>query len=186
MDKPLDVHIRDSRDNDLSAIQKIYAHHVLNSAATFEIEPPDLVEMMRRRAEVLRNGLPYLVAFALDDGGHERVVGFAYADFFKLRPAYRFTVENSIYLDSVAQGSGVGRKLLGQLIERCKALGMRQMVAVIGDSGNVASIAVHAAAGFRYAGLLRASGWKFDRWVDAVLMQRELGHGDRLPPETGS
>ena len=185
MDKPLDVHIRDSRDDDLGAIQKIYAHHVLNSVATFEIEPPDLVEMMRRRAEVLRDGFPYLVAFTVENG-HERVVGYAYAYFFKLRPAYRFTAENSIYLDPVAQGSGVGRKLLGQLIERCKLIGMRQMVAVIGDSGNVASIAVHAAAGFRYAGLLRASGWKFDRWVDAVLMQRELGHGDRLPPEVGS
>jgi L-amino acid N-acyltransferase YncA len=178
------VQVRDSRDEDLGAIQKVYAHHVRHGTGSFELEPPDLVEMMRRRAEVLRNGFPYLVAYA-HENGHERVLGYAYVNFFRLRPAYRFTVENSIYIDAEAQRNGVGRLLLGQLIARCEALGLRQVVAVIGDSANTPSIALHAAAGFRFAGLLRASGWKFDRWLDTVLMQRELGDADRVPAEPG-
>jgi phosphinothricin acetyltransferase len=176
--------IRDSRDDDLSAIQAIYAHHVKHGAGSFELEAPDLVEMMRRRADVLRNGFPYLVACA-DDGGHERVVGYAYVNFFRLRPAYRFTVENSIYIDPAAQRNGIGKRLLREMITRCEAAGLRQMVAVIGDSGNTASIGLHAACGFRFAGVLRATGWKFDRWLDTVLMQKELGAADRQPPDAG-
>jgi phosphinothricin acetyltransferase len=178
------VQVRDSHDDDLSAIQAIYARHVREGGGSFELEPPDLVEMMRRRADVLRNGFPYLVAEA-QEPGNEQVVGYAYANFFRLRPAYRFTVENSIYIDPAAQGRGVGRLLLAELVARCEALGLHQMIAVIGDSGNTASIALHAACGFRFAGLLRASGWKFERWRDTVLMQRELGSGDRALPDQG-
>lgn len=184
MISPVYTQIRDSRDDDLNAIRKIYAHHVQHGSGSFELEPPDLVEVMRRRADVLRNGLPYLVACALDDG-HERVIGYAYVNFFRWRPAYRFTVEDSIYIDPAAQRRGIGRKLLDELIGRCEELGFRQIVALIGDSANTGSIALHAAAGFRFAGLLRASGWKFDRWLDTVLMQRELGDADRQPPEPG-
>ena len=184
MTSPAYIQVRDSRDDDLNAIQTIYAHHVRTGAGSFELEPPDLVEVMRRRGDVLRNGFPYLVASVRDDG-HDRVVGYAYANFFRLRPAYRFTVENSIYIDPSVQRRGVGKKLLGELVDRCEALGLRQIVAVIGDSANTGSIALHAAAGFRFAGVLRSSGWKFDRWLDTVLMQRELGDGDRLPPAPG-
>ena len=179
-----EIRVRDSHDDDLNAIRKIYAHHVIEGSGSFELEPPDIVEMMRRRAEVLRNGFAYLVA-TTHEAGHERVLGFAYASFFRMRPAYRFTVENSIYIDPDAQRRGAGRLLLNQLIARCEAVGMREMVAVIGDSANTASIALHGACGFRFAGLLRATGWKFDRWLDTVLMQRELGDGDRVPPDPG-
>lgn len=182
MNRIPDLSIRNSRDDDLGPIQAIYAHHVRHGGASFELEPPDLVEMMRRRAEVLRNGFPWLVA-AVAENGREKVLGYAYANFFRLRPAYRFTAENSVYIDASARRSGVGRRLLGELIARCEAIGLRQMIAVIGDSRNAASIALHASCGFRFAGLLRASGWKFDSWLDTVLMQRELGAGDRSPPE---
>lgn len=178
------IEIRDSHDDDLCAIQAIYACHVREGGGSFELEPPDLVEMMRRRADVLRDGFPYLVAETREPGNLQ-VVGYAYATFFRLRPAYRFTVENSIYIDPAAQGRRVGHLLLAELVARCETLGLHQMIAVIGDSANTASIALHAACGFRFAGLLRASGWKFDRWLDTVLMQRELGSGDRAPPEAG-
>lgn len=169
--------IRESRDADLEAIQAIYAHHVLHGAASFELEPPDLDEIRRRRAEVLRGGFPYLVA---ESAG--TVLGYAYASHFRTRPAYRFTIEDSIYIDRNAIGRGIGRALLAELIARCEAGGWRQMIAVIGDSANVASIGLHAACGFRFAGVMRASGWKFGRWVDTVLMQRELGEGFAGPP----
>jgi len=172
--------IRDSRDTDLQAIQAIYAHHVRHGTASFELEPPDLDEFRRRRAEVLRGGFPYLVAESADG-----VLGYAYASPFRTRPAYRFTVEDSIYVDRDAIGRGVGRALLAGLIVRCEAGGWRQMVAVIGDSANVASIGLHAACGFRFAGVMRASGWKFGRWLDTVLMQRELGEGFAGPPPAG-
>lgn len=190
------ISIRDSRDDDLGALQAIYAHHVRHGGGSFELEPPDLVEMMRRRADVLRNGFPYLVATRAagaagpDDaragqGGSEQVLGYAYANFFRLRPAYRFTCENSIYIASEAQHNGVGKRLLGELVARCEAAGLRQMVAVIGDSRNTGSIGLHAACGFRFAGVLRATGWKFDRWLDTVMMQRDLGPGDREPATPG-
>lgn len=175
MDAPL---LRDSLDIDVEAIQAIYAHHVRHGAGTFELEAPSVEELHARRADVLRHGFPYLVAEA---GG--RVVGFAYASFFRTRPAYRFTVEDSVYVAEEARGRGVGRRLLAALVARCELAGSRQMVAVIGDSFNTASIALHARCGFRFAGTMRAAGWKFDRWLDVVIMQKELGASDREPPQ---
>lgn len=172
--------IRESRDEDVAPIQAIYAHHVLHGTASFELEPPDVDEVGRRRSDVIRNGFPYLVA---EDGG--RVLGYAYANLFRTRPAYRFTLENSIYIDRDATGRGIGRALLAELIAASEAAGCRQMLAVIGDSANVASIGLHAACGFRFAGVMRASGWKFGRWLDTVLMQRELGEGFASPPPPG-
>jgi phosphinothricin acetyltransferase len=172
--------IRDSVDGDLAAVQSIYAHHVLHGTGSFELEPPGAQAMAERRADVLRNGLPFLVAEA-----QGRVLGYAYANLFRPRPAYRFTVEDSVYVAEEARGHGLGRVLLGALLDRCEAAGCRQMVAVIGDSANVASIALHARCGFRFAGTMRATGWKFDRWLDTVIMQRELGAADREPPPPG-
>jgi phosphinothricin acetyltransferase len=173
--------IRDSRDDDLAAIRAIYAHHVRTGTGSFELEPPSLEEMGRRRADVLANGFPYLVVER--DG---RVVGYAYANHFRARPAYRFMVENSIYVSHDATGQGIGRPLLQALIDRCEAAGCRQMLAVIGDSANIGSIALHARCGFRFAGVVRASGWKFDRWLDTVFMQRELGEAERSAPPKGA
>lgn len=171
------IQIRDSRDTDIAQIQTIYAHHVRHGSASFELEPPDLHEIARRRADVLANEFPYLVAVRGED-----VLGYAYVNYFRTRPAYRFSVENSIYVREGIRRQGVGRALLEALIARCESCGVRQLVAVIGDSANTGSIGLHAACGFRFAGVLRASGWKFDRWVDTVLMQRELGEADRSPP----
>jgi L-amino acid N-acyltransferase YncA len=169
--------IRDSRDDDVPAIQAVYAHHVLHGTGTFELEPPTVDDMRARRADVLRNGFPHLVAEA---GGE--VLGFAYANFFRMRPAYRFTVEDSIYVRDDRRGRGVGRSLLETLAARCERAGLRQMIAIIGDSANTGSIALHARCGFRFAGTMRATGWKFDRWLDTVIMQKELGDADRTPP----
>lgn len=174
---PPPLAVRDSADADLPAIAGIYAHHVRHGTGSFELDAPTVDEMARRRADVLGNGFPYLVA--CDPDG--RVLGYAYANFFRLRPAYRFTVEDSIYVAQEARGRGVGRRLLAELLARCEARGCRQMLAVIGDSANTASIALHAASGFRFAGTLRSTGWKFDRWLDTVIMQRELGAADREP-----
>lgn len=169
--------IRPSRDADLSAIQAIYAHHVLTGSASFEEEAPPLEDMARRRAAVLDAGLPYLVA------EHEGVVlGYAYAGPYRPRRAYRFTVEDSVYLAPEAAGRGIGRALLSALILRCEASGYRQMVAVIGDSANAASIGLHRSLGFEPVGVLRAAGFKFGRWVDSVLMQRALGEGSGSLP----
>jgi phosphinothricin acetyltransferase len=169
--------LRPARDADLAAIQAIYAHHVLYGLATFEEVPPDAAEMARRRAEIRARGLPYLVA---EEAG--RILGYAYAGPYRPRSAYRFAVEDSIYLDPAATGRGLGRRLLARLIEESTAAGARQMLAVIGDSGNAASIAVHARAGFRHAGTFAAVGFKLGRWVDTVLMQRPLGPGGATPP----
>jgi L-amino acid N-acyltransferase YncA len=173
---PDDLRIRDSSDDDLPAIHAIYAHHVLHGTGSFELEPPSIEEMRTRRADVLKHGFPYLVAEA---GG--TVLGYAYAGFFRTRPAYRFTVENSVYAGEGAHRRGVGRRLLGELERRCVAAGCRQMLAVIGDSANTGSIALHSACGFRFAGTMRSTGWKFGRWLDTVVMQKELGAGDREP-----
>ncbi len=174
-----EIVVRDSVDADIDAIHSIYAHHVLHGTASFELEPPDRAEVAARRADVLRNGFPYLVAQS-----QGRVLGYAYANLFRTRPAYRFMVENSIYIERGAAGRGIGRALLRRLIADCESAGCRQMLAVIGDSANVASIGLHAACGFRFCGVIRASGWKFDRWLDTVLMQRDLGEGFRTgaPP----
>ncbi len=167
------VLLRPSVDGDLNAFTAIYRHHVLHGTASFEIEPPDEAEMTRRRADVLAKGLPWISAAA--DG---QVLGYAYANNFRPRPAYRFTVENSIYIDDAARGQGLGRLLLAELIAGCGAVGARQMLAVIGDSANAASIGLHRALGFEDCGLLKSVGHKFGRWRDVVLMQRALGPGD--------
>lgn len=171
------LHIRDSVEADLPAIEAIYAHHVRHGRGSFELEPPTHAEIARRRSDVLANGFVHLVA---ERGGE--VLAFAYFNYFRLRPAYRFTVENSVYVRAGLQRAGVGRALLEALIGRAEALGVRQIIAVIGDSGNTGSIGLHAACGFRFAGVLRASGWKFERWLDTVLMQREIGQADRSAP----
>ena len=168
--------IRPSTPADLAAITAIYAEAVLNGTGTFELDPPDAAEMTRRRHDVLSNGLPWLVA---ERGG--QVLGYAYANTFRPRKAYRFCLEDSIYLHPDARGQGVGRLLLTELIGRCEAAGARQMLAVIGDAANAGSIGVHAALGFEHTGVLKASGWKFGRWLDVVLMQRALGAGASQP-----
>ena len=169
--------LRPARAADVPAIEAIYAHHVLHGLATFEEVPPGTAEMARRLEEIAGRGLPCLVA---EEAG--RLLGYAYAAPYRARSAYRFTLEDSIYLDPAAVGRGIGSGLLAALIDAGTAWGGRQMLAVIGDSGNAASIAVHARAGFRHAGTFRAVGFKFGRWVDTVLMQRPLGPGgDTLP-----
>ncbi|HEY9568457.1 MAG TPA: GNAT family N-acetyltransferase [Thalassobaculum sp.] len=172
------IHVRPSTDADLAAIHAIYAHHVTHGFGSFEEVPPGLDEMAARRLAVLERGMPHLVAEA---GG--RVLGYAYAGPYRPRPAYRYTVENSIYVAQEAVGRGVGRALLGALVEVCEAGPWRQMVAVIGDRGNTASIALHASFGFHEAGHLNAVGFKLGRWVDVVIMQRQLGAGDDEGPD---
>ncbi|MDN3921927.1 GNAT family N-acetyltransferase [Roseateles violae] len=172
------ITLRLSTEADIPAIQAIYEHAVLHGTGTFETEVPEPAEMARRRAEVLSRGLPWLVA---ERGG--QVLGYAYANYFRPRMAYRFCLEDSIYLAPAAQGQGLGRLLLAELIARCEAAGARQMLAVIGDAENKGSIGLHAALGFEHTGVLKSSGWKFGRWLDVVLMQRQLGPGDRSRPE---
>jgi phosphinothricin acetyltransferase len=169
--------VRDSIDADMSAVQCIYAHYVLHGLGSFEEEPPSVAELKRRRDNVLGRRLPYLVA-QIDD----TVVGYSYATLYRARSAYRYTVEDSVYVDAGMGRRGVGRTLLSAVIARCGAGGWRQMIAVIGDSGNLASIGLHESLGFRLVGTFRAVGFKLGRWVDTVLMQRELGVGDRAPP----
>jgi L-amino acid N-acyltransferase YncA len=171
--------IRPSADADLPAITAIYAEAVLNGTGTFEIEPPDDADMARRRSDVLAKGLPWLVAQRGDE-----VLGYAYANHFRPRHAYRFCLEDSIYLRATARGQGAGRLLLAELVARCEEAGARQMLAVIGDSANARSIAVHLALGFQHGGVLKAAGWKFGRWLDVVLMQRALGRGAATDPES--
>lgn len=170
--------IRPSTEADLAAIQAIYAHAVQHGTGTFETEVPDLAEMARRRSEVLGRQLPWLVAC---EG--ETVIGYAYANYFRPRLAYRFCLEDSIYLHPEHQGKGTGRLLLTELITRSEALGARQMLAVIGDAANQGSIGVHAALGFVHTGKLANAGWKFGRWLDVILMQRQLGPGASSAPE---
>jgi len=172
--------IRPSTPADLPAITAIYAEAVLHGTGTFELDPPDPAEMARRRDDVLGKGLPWLVAQERGDASG-RLLGYAYANHFRPRKAYRFCLEDSIYLHPAARGRGVGKLLLAELLGRCEAAGARQMLAVIGDAANTGSIGVHAALGFCHAGVLQASGWKFDRWLDVVLMQRSLGHGSATP-----
>lgn len=169
--------IRPSSDADVPAIAAIYAHHVLHGTGTFETEPPSPADMAGRRADVLAKGLPYLVAE--QDG---QVLGFAYCNWFKPRPAYRFSAEDSIYLAADQPGRGLGRLLLSELAAQAEQAGVRKLIAVIGDSANAGSIGVHRAMGFQHVGVLSACGWKFDRWLDVVLMEKSLGAGDRTPP----
>ena len=169
--------IRPSRDSDVPFITAIYTHHVLTGTGTFEIEPPHAAEMAQRRADVLSKGLPYLVAES-----EGRVVGFAYCNWFKPRPAYRFSAEDSIYLAEEALGQGTGRALLAELALQAERAGLRKLIAVIGDSANGGSIGVHRSVGFEPVGVLKSCGWKFERWLDVVLMEKSLGLGDRQPP----
>lgn len=169
--------VRPAAPQDLPAIHSIYAYHVLHGLASFEEEAPSLEEMRRRFEEVTGRGLPYLTA---EENGE--VLGYGYCALYRTRSAYRFTLEDSIYVKNGRQGKGIGRVLLAELIARCEALNYRQMIAVIGDSANAASIAVHASLGFVRAGNLRSTGFKFGRWVDSVLMQRPLGKGDGSAP----
>ena len=166
-------------EDHVAAITTIYAHHVLHGLASFEIEPPS-EDDMRRRIDIVSRNYPYLVPYLVAECDRE-VVGYAYASPYRLRPAYRHTAENSVYLHSAWTGRGIGRQLMSLLAE-CEARGLRQIVAVIGDSANCASIRLHKSLGFREVGVLRSVGFKFGRWVDSVLMQRALGAGDSTPP----
>ena len=169
--------LRPSAEGDVPALARIYGWHVENGTGTFELDVPDDAEMARRRADVVSKQLPWLVA---ERGG--RLLGYAYANHFKPRRAYRFFVEDSIYLHPDARGQGIGRLLLVELLARLEARGIRQVLAVIGDSENAGSIGVHRSCGFEHVGVMKSAGWKFDRWRDVVMMQRALGPGDRTDP----
>ena len=174
------IHVRTSRDDDLPAIAAIYAHHVLHGTGTFETEPPSRADMSARRRDVVSKNLPFLVAERESDG---EVVGFAYCNWFKPRPAYRYSAEDSIYLADGAQGQGLGTRLLGALCKAAEGAGVRKLIAVIGDSQNAGSIGVHRAHGFTPVGVLKDCGWKFGRWLDVVLMEKPLGEAASTHPE---
>lgn len=175
------MELRAATAADMPKIQAIYAHHVLRGLASFEIVPPTVDEMRCRFESISGAGYPYLVA---SDG--PSLLGYAYASAYRTRPAYRYTVEDSVYVAANAIGRGIGRQLLTLLIDECVCRGYRQMLAVIGDSANAASIELHRACGFTVSGTLHSVGFKFGRWVDSVLMQRALGNSDRSPPEESS
>jgi phosphinothricin acetyltransferase len=172
-----EISIRPAAPADIPAITRIYAHAVRHGTASFEFEPPDEAEMTRRMRALLDGGYPYLVA---EDRG--AVLGYAYAGPYRTRPAYRYTVENSIYIAPEAHRRGIGRMLLDRLIAECEARNYRLMIAVIGDSAQTPSIELHRAAGFKMVGAFEAVGYKFERWLDSVLMQRPLGKGSSAPP----
>lgn len=169
--------IRPSAESDIPAITQIYRHHVLHGTATFETDPPTEADMASRRAGVLSKQLPWLVAEV-----NGQVLGYAYANWFRPRAAFRYCVEDSIYLAPEAGGQGLGRALLAELMAQSERAGMRKMVAVIGDSSNTASIGLHRALGFQLLGTMQDCGWKFERWLDIVLMERILGVGARTCP----
>ncbi|MBS7812172.1 GNAT family N-acetyltransferase [Roseococcus pinisoli] len=169
--------VRSATDADMEAVADIYGHYVLHGTPTFETEPPGASEMARRHAGLVAQGYPYLVAER--DGV---VLGYAYVSSYRPRPAYWNTVENSIYLRHDAGGRRVGTRLLAALIEECERRGFRQIIAMIGDSGNEASLRLHLAHGFESIGTLRAVGYKLGRWIDTVCLQRSLGPGDTMPP----
>lgn len=170
--------IRPARDEDIAAITAIYSHHVLHGTGTFETTPPSPEDMAARRADVLAKGLPYLVLLDAD-----QVLGFAYCNWFKPRPAYRFSAEDSVYLAPAIGGKGWGRLLLTELAAQAERVGVRKLIAVIGDSANAGSIGVHQSLGFTHVGVLRACGWKFGRWLDVVMMEKALGAADSNSPE---
>ena len=169
--------IRPSRDKDIPAITSIYGHHVLHGTGTFETEPPSETDIAARRADVLGKGLPHLVM-----EHDEQIAGFAYANWFKPRPAYRYSVEDSIYMAPEMSQKGWGRALLAELAAHCEAAGIRKMMAIIGDSANVGSVGVHLALGFTEVGRIESCGWKLGAWRDIVIMQKPLGLGDSMPP----
>jgi L-amino acid N-acyltransferase YncA len=170
--------IRPSRDEDIAAITAIYRHHVLNGTGTFEIDPPTEADMAARRADVQAKGLPYLV---VEEAG--QVLGFAYCNWFKPRPAYRFSAEDSIYMAADAHHKGLGKALLAELCTQAERAGVRKFLAVIGDSANAGSIGVHRSLGFGHVGTVKSCGWKFDRWLDVVMMEKTLGAGDSTSPQ---
>jgi len=170
--------VRDTSAEDMPAIQAIYAKQVLQGLATFEEEPPTTEDLRSRRDVILRAGLPYLCAER--DG---RVIGYSYAAAHRPRPAYRFTVEDSVYVDEDMHGLGAGRALLEAIVAQCEIGPWRQMIAIIGDTGNAGSIALHKRLGFRHVGTLNAVGFKLGRWVDTVIMQRPLGPGGSAEPD---
>lgn len=170
--------IRPSQLEDIPAITAIYAHHVLHGTGTFEVDPPTQDDMASRRADVLSKRLPYLVATEGD-----KLLGFAYCNWFKPRPAYRFSAEDSIYMAPDAQSRGLGRALLAELMAQAELAGVRKLIAVIGDSANVGSVGVHRSVGFSHVGTLKSCGWKFDRWLDVVMMDKSLGLGDSSAPQ---
>jgi L-amino acid N-acyltransferase YncA len=172
-----DLLIRPSRDDDVAAIAAIYAHHVLHGVASFEEVPPSVEEMARRRADIVGRGFPYFVA---ERGG--RVVGYCYSGPYRARVGYRFSIEDSIYIDVDEVGRGIGRALLAEIIERSTELGYRQMIAVIGGSETLPSINLHKALGFSHIGTFTGIGFKFGRWIDSVYMQRALGPGNTALP----
>ena len=172
-----DLVVRPAVTGDMAAVQAIYAHHVRHGLASFEDDPPDLAEITRRWRDVVDKGLPYVVA---EQAGE--LLGYAYAAPYRTRPAYRFTLENSVYVRDGLQQRGVGQAVMQVVLAECEARGYRQMIAVIGDSANEGSIRLHERLGFTRVGLLTAVGFKFDRWVDSVLMQRQLGRGACAPP----
>ena len=170
--------IRPSSDADLPAITAIYAHHVLHGTGSFETEPPSVSDMTTRRADVLSKGLPYLV---IEQDG--KIAGFAYGNWFKPRPAYRYSVEDSIYMAPELQGKGLGRALLTELMARFEAAGIRKVMAIVGDSANTGSVGIHLALGFTQVGIVDSCGWKFGAWRDIVIMQKTLGLGNTQPPD---
>lgn len=174
----MQLNVRPAVLADIPAIAGIYAHWVTSGTASFELTPPDAVEMRRRFETAIAGGYPYLVA----QSATADVAGYAYASAYRHRPAYRWTVEDSIYIAHDAQRSGAGRRLLGALIDECTKRGYRQLIAVIGDSAQTPSIALHRSLGFEQTAILRAIGYKFGKWLDVVLMQRALGASDTTPP----
>jgi L-amino acid N-acyltransferase YncA len=174
-----DLVVRPAVAADMPAVQAIYGYHVRYGLASFEDEPPSVEEIARRWQEVTAKGFPYFVA---EQGGE--VLGYAYAGPYRTRPAYRYTVENSVYVREGLQQRGVGQAVMRAVLAECEARGHRQMIAVIGDSANEGSIRLHERLGFRRVGVLTAVGFKFGRWIDSVLMQRELGPGASTPPIT--
>ena len=173
----MSILVRASSESDLDAISAIYAHAVTHGTASFELDPPPEAEMARRRDDILEGRYPYLVAEM-----NGEILGYAYAGAYRTRPAYRSTVEDSIYVAPEAQGQGVGRALLVALIEQCEALDFRLMVAVIGDEDSHGSIGLHRSLGFEPAGILKGIGYKHGRWLSTVLMQRPLGRSMSEPP----
>jgi L-amino acid N-acyltransferase YncA len=173
--------VRDASEDDMAAVSGIYTHYVVHSLATFEETPPTLEELLARRRASVERGLPYLVAEA-----RGKTLGFAYAAEYRARLAYRFTIEDSVYVAEGLSGQGIGSALLGELIARCDRGPWRQMLAVVGDSANVGSIALHRRFGFELMGVFRSVGFKFNRWVDTPVLQRSLGLGDSPSPEAAS
>ena len=171
------VEIRPAKPDDLAAVHAIYSHHVLKGLASFEEVPPAREEIVRRYQDVTSSGLPWIVAQYGD-----RIAGYGYCALYRTRSAYRYSLEDSIYVHHEMHGRGIGSALLAELIRLCEAAGYRQLIAVIGDSAHAASINLHAAAGFVRVGTLRSVGFKFGRWVDSVIMQRPLGRGDATTP----